>query len=314
MAGPRLVVPGPTFTPLSYGLWDAVQKPTAETSHWQNGITWIDRCPTGDTLYEECIAVTGSGGSPTAQAAMTNNIVQTNRGATPFACYVEFDCSPVGLTDAQDIADLALSKVSGYQLEKAFWTGVAGKTKTGNVAQTTVFPHLAAISSLADPNDSSIVLQPATNTSVTGSSTTDIVDGLGQLENALAGCYHGQGVIHVPYTALPTLVAWDLVEDDGNGGLYTESAGNRVVAGHGYPGTAPWGAAPAAGSTWMYATGAIFGYQAPVNIGTLTELFDRSENTHHMMAEQVYVLGFECCLFATQVALGVVVSGGSSGV
>lgn len=308
MAGPRLVVPGPSFTTLPYGLWDAVQKPDAGDPHWQNGITWIERCGSGDTLYEECIAVTGTGGSPTAQASMTSNITQTNRGATPFACYAEFDCSPVGLADAQDIADLALSKISAFQLERAFWTGTAGKTKTGNVAQTTVFPHLAATTQLTDPNDSTIVLQPVTNTSVTGGSSTDVADGLGQLQNALASCYHGVGVIHIPTTALPTFVAWDLVEDR-DGGLYTHT-GNRVVVGQGYPGTSPWGATPAAGSTWIYATGQVFGYQAPVEMGTYIELFDRSENTHHLVAQQVYVLGFECCLFATQIALGVPATGG----
>jgi len=303
VAGPRLVVDGPSFSTLPYGLWDAVQKPTAATNHWQNGITWVERCGNGDTLYEECIAVTGTGGSPTGQAAVTSNITQTNRGATPFACYVDFECSPVGLTDAQSVAQTALDKVSGYQLEKAFWTGTAGKTSSGGIAQTTVFPHLAGMTALNDPANSTILLQPAVNTSVTGGATTDVADGLGQLQGALASCYHGQGVIHIPTAALPTFVAWDLVEDR-NGGLYTRT-GNRVVVGQGYPGTSPWGATPAAGSTWIFATGAVFGYQASVNIGTLTELFDRSENTHHMMAEQVYVLGWECCAFATQIALGV---------
>jgi hypothetical protein len=312
MAGPRLVVDGPSFTTLPYGLWDAVQKPTADTNHWQNGITWVDRCGDGNTLYEECIAVTGTGGSPTGQAALASNITQQNRGATSFACYAEFDCSPVGLTDAQTIADEALAKVSAFQLEKAFWTGTAGKTSSGGIAQTTVFPHLAANVALTDPANSTILLQPATSTAVSGSATTDVADGLGQLQGALASCYHGAGVIHIPTAALPTFVAWDLVEDR-DGGLYTHT-GNRVVVGQGYPGTSPWGAAPAAGSTWIYATGAIFGYQASVDVGSLTELFDRTENTHHMVAQQVYVLGWECCAFATQIGLGVVVSGGSTGV
>ncbi len=303
MAGPRVVVDGPSFTPLPYGLWDAVQKPTADTNHWQNGITWIDRCGNGDTLYEECIAVTGSGGSPTGQAALSSNITQTNRGATSFACYVEFDCSPVGLQDAQTIADTALEKVSGYQLEKAFWTGVAGKTSSGGIAQTTVFPHLAAVSAVNDPGNSTIVLQPAASQAASGGATTDVADGLGQLQSALASCYHGLGVIHIPTAALPTFVAWDLVEER-DGGLYTMT-GNRVVVGSGYPGTSPTGAAPAAGTTWIYGTGAVFGYQASVNIGSLVELFDRTENTYHMVAEQVYVIGFECCLIATQIALGV---------
>jgi hypothetical protein len=130
-----------------------------------------------------------------------------------------------------------------------------------------------------------------------------VADGLGQLQYALAGAYHGVGVIHIPTFALPTFVAWDLVEDR-NGSLYTH-AGNRVAVGHGYPGTSPAGAAPAAGTTWIYGTGAVFGYEAPVDVGSLLELFDRTENTHHMVAQQVYVLGFECALFATQVQLGV---------
>jgi len=304
MAGPRVVVPGPSFTPLPYSLWDAVQKPTAADNHWQNGITWVDRCGNGDTLYEECIAVTGSGGSPTAQASMASNITQTNRGATPFACYAEFDCSPVGLADAQTIADDSLDKIRNFQLERAFWSGTAGKTKTGNVAQTTVFPHLAANATLTDPNDSTITLQPVANMSASGGATTDVADGLGQLQGALASAYHGVGVIHIPTAALPTFVAWDLVEERADGGLYT-ATGNRVVVGHGYPGTSPAGAAPAAGTTWIYGTGAVFGYQASVEMGSLNELFDRSENTHHMVAQQVYVLGFECALYATQVQLGV---------
>jgi hypothetical protein len=303
MAGPRLVVEGPSFTPLPYGLWDAVQKPAADTNHWQNGITWIDRCGNGDTLYEECIAVTGTGGSPTGQAALSQNITQQNRGATSFACYAEFDCSPVGLNDAATIAETSLDKVAGYQLERAFWTGTAGKTSSGGVSQTTVFPHLAANTAFTDPGNSTILLQPAASTAATGGSSVDAADGLGQMEAALAACYHGLGVIHIPSCALPTLEAWDLVEER-DGGLYSP-AGHRVVVGHGYPGTSPAGATPAAGSTWIYATGAVFGYQASVNIGTQIELFDRSENTHHMVAERVYVLGFECCLIATQIALGV---------
>jgi len=309
MAGPRVVVNGPDFTPLSYGLWDAVQKPTPEGTHWQNGITWSEWCGGGDTLYDECIAVTGSGGSPSGQASMTSNITQTNRGATSFACYAEFDCSPVGLADAQTIAQNALDKIGPYQLERAFWTGVAGKTSSGGVAQNTVFPHLASSSAINDPNSTqTIVLQPAATMAVTGSGgpDSDPANSLGALEASLASCYHGKGVIHMSPGAFPTFAAWELVEDDGSGALYTK-AGNRVVVGQGYTGSAPSTptTAPAVGTSWIYATGPVFGYQAPLKIPSLTEQFDRSENTYHLLAQQVYVLGFECCLIASFVTLGV---------
>lgn len=301
MAGPRQVVSGPSFTSLPYGLWEAVQKPAADGPHWQNGITWSERCGGGDTLYEECLAVTGTGGAPTPQAAMASNVTQTNRGATPFSVYAEFDCSPVGLSDAETIAASALERVEQWQVERAFWTGLAGKTAIGGVAQTTVFPHLAASAVLLDP--AGITLQTAANTAVTGA-TLDAADALGRIEGALADCYHGQGVIHISPKALPTFRAWDLMKDDGDGVLLT-TAGNRVVVGTGYTGSSPSGAASGPSDTWIYATGALFGYRSDVYMPSVPESFDRVENTMRMIAQRAYVIGFECCHFATQVTLGV---------
>lgn len=303
MAGPRQLVDGPSFTALPYGLWDAVQKPTANGPHWQNGITWVDRCPSGDTLYEECIAVTGTGGSPASgQATKTSNVTQTNRGATSFAVYAEFECSPVGLTDVERVAMDALTKVEQYQVEKAFWTGLAGKTSTGGVAQTTVFPHLAANAVLLDPSDSRITLQTAASVAATGSGD-DVAWMLGQLEGNLADCYHGNGLIHIPPEALPTFAAWNLAEVQ-NGKLVTPR-GNQIVVGDGYTGSGPDGAAAPAGSAWIYATGAMFGYRSEVMMQRPIESFDRIENTYRMIAERVYVLGFECCHLAARVTLGV---------
>jgi hypothetical protein len=303
MAGPRIVVDGPSFTALPYGLWDAVQKPTAPNSHWQNGITWVDRCGGGDTLYEECIAVTGTGGAPTGQAAKVSNITQTNRGATSFAVYAEFDCSAVGLTDAETVAADALARVEQYQVERAFWTGIAGKTSSGGVPQTTVFPHLAAVTAMTDPNDSRITLQTAATQIVTGGG--DIAHQLGNLEAQLADCYHGQGVIHVAPEVVATMAAWDLAEDDGNGALYTPR-GNRIVVGDGYTGGSPVGGAAADQTSWIYATGALFGYRSDIFIpGSTIEQFDRVENTYRLIAERTYVIGFECCHLATLVNLGV---------
>lgn len=298
MAGPRQLVDGPTFTPLPYGLWDAVQKPTANGPHWQNGITWEDRCPTGDTLYDECIAVTGTGGSPAGQAAMSSNVTQLNRGATPFTVYAEFDCSPVGLLDAETLAEAALERVEGWQVERAFWTGVAGKS--GTTAQTTVWPHLAANATLDD--SSGIRLQSAASIVATGSGD-DVASVLGQLEAALDDCYHGQGVIHIPREAVATFQAWDLIEDQ-DGVLLTPS-GHRVVIGSGYTASSPGGLAPAAGTAWVYATGAVFGYRSSVLVPNTVESFDRTENTYHLTAQRTYLLGWECCHLAALFPVGV---------
>lgn len=289
MAARQLVELPAVFTPLPYGLWDTVQHPAANGAHWQQGITWIERCPTGDSTYDECLAVTGTG-APPEPPAKTANVDQAFRGATPFTVYAEFECSPVGIPEAESIASDALDRVEQQQVEAAFWTGAAG-------GQAVVFPHLAANTEVVDGD---IVLQPVATTAVTG---TDVAHTLGVLEQELTDCYAGQGLIHVPRTALPTLAAWNLIREV-DGLLYTP-AGNLIVVGGGYTGTGPDGAAPAAGTTWIYATGAAWGYRSDVYVSRLRDSLDRSSNTIRMLAERTYVLGFECCLLAAHIVLGV---------
>jgi hypothetical protein len=278
-----------TFTSLPHGLWDSIQTPSPGTVHWQNGVTWQDRCPTGDTTYDECLAVTGIG-APPEPAAKTANVEETNRGATPFTVYARFDCSPIGMGDAQTVAQDALARVEQLQVETAFWTGVAG-------GQAVVFPHLAADGEVIEGE---VVLQTVASPVVTGA---DVAHAIGLLEQELAECYAGQGLIHVPRSALATLAAWNLVTEI-EGGLFTPG-GNRIVAGGGYPGTGPDGEAPAAGTTWIYATGAAWGYRSNVFFSQVRDSLNRSSNTLQMLAERNYLIGFECCLLAAHIVLGV---------
>lgn len=299
MAGPRQIVDGPGFTPLPYALWDAVEQRPATDPHWQNGVTWQEWCPqVPDTMYEECLSVTGTGGSPPPFPTLPSggNVVQTVRGATPFTVYAEFDCSPVGLADNEKAAD-AIGRLESYAVERAFWTGQAG-------GQAVVWPHLAANAQFLDPASSQppIVMQSAASQVVTGTGV-DVTDALGQLEGQLAACYGGRGVIHIPRLAIPTFQAWTLIHDVG-GKLYT-AAGNMVVPGGGYPGTSPSGAAPAAGQCWIYATGAVFGWRSEVTSRPMPETFDRAKNTVKSIAQRTYVIGYECCLLAAQIATGV---------
>lgn len=298
MPGARLIVNGPDFDLLPYGLWDAVQQRTPDDPHWQQGVTWQDFCPnsTGMTLYDECIAVTGTGAPPPPMPTLTANVTRTDRGATPFTVYAEYDGSPIGLDMDKAAAESQLTRVEGLHVERAFWTGTAAN-------QQVVWPHLAANTALADPNQ--IILQPAATPVVTGTGT-DVASGLGQLEQQLASCYVGKGLVHIPRSALPTFQAWDLVEDR-DGALYT-TAGNRVVVGGGYPGTSPAGAAAAAEQTWIYATGAAFGYRSDIFVQQMPGDFDRTKNTVHLQAQRTYLIGFECCLLAANIALGVPVS------
>lgn len=289
MAGARPIVDPPSFTPLSFGLWDSIQQPTA-TPHWQYGVSWIERCPVGSTTYDECISVTGTG-SPPPSPVKTDNVDQTFRGATPITVFARFDCSPVGIGDAASAAADALARVESTQLETAFWTGTAG-------GQPVVFPHLAANAPVLDAQG--FTLQTAASIVITGA---DVAESLGALEQELSECYSGQGVIHIPPSALPTFAAWDLaIERDG--GLWTPR-GNRIVVGGGYPGTSPEGVAPAAGTAWIYATGVVFGYRGDVFLTQERDSLDRAENTIQMIAERTYVIGWECCHLAALITLGV---------
>lgn len=290
MAGARQIVDLPAFAALPYGLWDVAQHPTPSGPHWQQGITYQQRCPTAAATYDECLTVTGTG-APPAPAPKTDNVDQELRGATPFTVYAEFDCSPVGLNDAATAAADALARVEQRQVEAVFWTGTAG-------GRTVAFPHLAAAAEVEDA--SGIVLQTAASTAVTGA---DVAHGLGALEQDLADCYGGQGVIHIPLRALATFAAWGLVRDV-DGQLLTP-AGNLVAVGGGYTGTGPDGSAPAAGTAWIYATGKVFGYRSEVYLTAPRDSLDRAENTQRMIAERTYVLAYECCHLAAHITLGV---------
>lgn len=279
------------FTALPYGLWDSVQTPSPDGAHWQNGVTWVERCPAGGTTYDECISVTGTGDVP-APPVKTPNVEQATRGALPFTVIAEFQCTPIGLGDAQTVARDALDRVEQHQVETAFWTGTAA-------GQQVVFPHLADDTETLDGD---VVLQPVASPIVTGA---DVAQALGALEQALADCYKGQGLIHVPRTALPTLAAWKLARLDESSGRLVTPSGNLIVAGGGYTGSGPDGAAPAAGTSWIYATGAAWGYRSEVFLTQVRDSLDRSTNTLRMQAERTYLLGFECCLLAAHIVLGV---------
>jgi hypothetical protein len=300
VASARPIVNPPAFLPLPYGLWDTADHPAAP-AHWQAGVTWIDQCPAGDTTYDECVIVTGSdGGAVPAPPAKTDNVLQEFRGATPFTVFAEFDCSPVGLGDEAAINALAteaLARVEHSQVEAAFWTGVAG-------GQTVVFPHLAADTEVVDEHG--IVLQPAAVIAAEGTDavTLDPAVAFGQLEHQLDQCYGGRGVIHVPRFALPTLISFRVVQEVG-GILLTTTTGNKVVVSGDYPGTRPNGSAPATATSWVYATGPVFGYRSEVRAFRRDESFDRAENTVKMIAERTYVFGFPCCLLAALMDLGV---------
>lgn len=296
MPAPRQIVADPTaFAPSPYGLLSVANQPPTDGPQWQGGVTWQSMCVTGiGTTYDDFCSgplVTGGGNAPVS-GTLTPNIGLILRGASAFTVYAGFDCSPVGNADAQTKAEQALAQGASWQVERAFWTGFAG-------GQPVVFPHLADDTATMD---GSIFLQTIPVTG--GSATTDIADALGYLEQQIANCGNALGVIHVPAIALPTLDAWGLVTQQGQ--TLVTRAGNRVSVGNGYPGTAPSGAAPAPGTSWLYATGPVFAISSPTpRISNAREALDRTDNTMRMLASRNYVVGWDCCHAGVLTQLGV---------
>lgn len=297
----RADVPAPAFTPRPFGLLStlAAETRTPSSPHWQTGVTYDSVCALGATTYDECFAVSGSGsasaGPPPSKAATTN---MEHRGATAFVVYTSVDCSPVGFWDDVDaIGARSLTQAEQFQVERAFWTGLAA-------GQPVVFPHLAENAAVVD--EQGIVLQTAATVVVSGSTALDVVEGMGRLEAALGACYDGVGVIHVPLVLEPALANAGLLVREGQ--RYRTPAGNVVVLGAGYTGSSPAGV-ESSSSAWVYATGAMFAYRGPLQVVRPSDAFDRSANNVRTLAERAFLLGWECCHLAVNITVGGVVAG-----
>lgn len=295
MPGPRLIVDPPRFTPSAFGLLSVAELRGEGDQHWLNGVTFRTRCANLNaaqgTTYDECIAVTGTGAAPPSPPKADNTNLRW-RGATPWTIYAEFDCSPVGMDQAENDAAEALDRSESWQLERAFWTGQAAGQN--NIA----FPHLAH--SGAEILDSQQVLLQSPV--VTGGGPYPIQQALGVLEQRLGDCHGGAGVIHIPPKVMPRLAGAMGVERRG-AGLMT-SNGNQLAVGNGYPGSSPLGQATDDTSAWIYATGPVFVYRSrPRILNFGAETIDRSENTVKLLAERTVVAGWDCCHFAVLVNL-----------
>lgn len=289
-------VRAPSVTPLPYGLTSVVQLIDDPDIHWRNGIQYQpDVCETALVTLAQCPVVTGFTKTVTSDGLPA-------RGAEPFTVYADISCSAPGgfweESEARTIA--ALTNGEGRAVERVFWTGNAD-TPSGGVVR----PHLAEDTESFDETGQ-VLLQPAATVGVTG--TVDIVEGIGLLEAALASCYPGVGVIHAPRATLTHMAANHIVERMGP--RMQTLSGTPVAFGAGYPGTAPDGSTPPAGTVWLYATGAITMRRSEVMLtSTRAAALDRSVNTLRLIAERTYVIGWDCCLLALPVSLGGIITG-----
>lgn len=288
----------PAVTPAGYGLLSVAQAAddTAD-QHWRNGVQF-QPAYCGLALDTAAVCVTGG---PT-KTPLPNGV--TIRGADPFGVYAWLDCSPIGFTPQQwrDMTTTALVNNEAARVEEVFWTG--------SVVGGTVYPHLAANTVVTEATGGlgqSISLQTAASVIVTGA--VDIVEAVGRLEGAMAGCYGGVPVLHIPRAGLAHMSAEGLLVRDGP--RLRTYAGSLVAGGLGYPGTGPDGTAPADGTVWMYATGAVRYWRSEIELTgrNPAEWVGRARDDQTLIAERVWVVGWDCCHYAIPVRLGGAITG-----
>jgi hypothetical protein len=212
-----------------------------------------------------------------AGASKTFTTGMTTVTGTPFAVNALATCGSVGMT--QDRArDILVSKLrAGEQaaVELIFSRQLFGES-----------PGLSNGGGTAIAN-------PAAN--------ANILSAIAVLENALRSTYGPVGMIHVPMLAMPVVLNAHLVEKVN--GIWVTAAGTIVTFGN-YAGRTVADAAPAAGHTTLYATGAVTIWSTPdsdIFISPFAELIDRTTNQWYGEALREYVMTWECGAFATDV-------------
>lgn len=301
MANGRQLANPPVFTPLPFGLLSSAVDATATAPpHWRAGVTWQSHCPGADGTYDPCGALSAEGAVPDApDKAVTSEFLL--RGATPFTVYAKFACSPIGFWEqSPTLATEALTRVEGFETERIFETGLA--PRVGGSTET-VYPHLRADADFTAPGDYAM-LQSAVD--VITANPVDATEAFGRIEAALAECYNGVGVLHVPAILSGEVQARALVQ--ARGSQLTTLMGNRVALGSGYSGAAPDGTVVDS-VAWVYATGAVFYYRSEIDVMQPVETFDRSVNTVEALAERTYLFGWDCCHLGIPVYIGGIPAG-----
>jgi hypothetical protein len=277
---PRVYIDPPEVEPYQHGLFGVARELTdailtkyddSGRAHWQyGGVEWDSLASYLAAFYAMGVGLTGgAGGTKAFGAPLATASMQ------PFAVYAGIICGSQGRAapEYNERALRALEYAAQRAVEAALWSGSGGQTPSLNITGTTD-------------------LTPTPGTSV------DVVRGLGLLENYLGSNYGGRGVIHARRAVSALAANHHLVKSEraplADRDVLVTPAGSRWLFGAGYDGTGPAAAAPAAGNTWLYASGEVLiangDAQAPASIeGEL----NRQTNQVYALAEQPYIVGWD---------------------
>jgi hypothetical protein len=203
---------------------DPLQAGDETDGRWVNGISFQPHDNSAPWVRDSC------DGSGTNSPGYTPGLVDWQA----YVIGVDDTCSAMGYQGHQfkDRLDMRLKVGRHKAVETEFWGGALASAES--------YPN-AWLTKIG-----------VTNLSPTGSAPT-VHRAFEILEQGLADCgLGGRGMIHCRPEALPYLTTIRRV-----GNLILTARDTIVVAGTGYPNTGPGGSAPAAGNTWLFATGMV---------------------------------------------------------
>ena len=253
--GPPQVVESQPRQALPYGLFSVLDFRNASDPHWANGIEWesMTCAPASGIEDPDCETFLPEDEGGGGFEKFFTSVVRGS--AVGFTVYGSDTCGIPGASafrDAEENATAHLLTREEGQAEAAVWRRLASQA-------TDVHPSGAVSPSRA----------------------------LGLLEKWMGGVYGSLGVIHADREAATMLDTH--LEREGSR-LVTE-IGTPFVAGGGYPGTSPAGAATP-DVAWMFASPALFGYRGEV---FSERVIDQRNNDVYALAERQYVVGFDPC-------------------
>lgn len=259
----------------AFGLVAAAE--SLAVDRWEAGLAWVqERCGTAHQLVPWCSAPDPGYDPPGPAAAYYQPV--TVRWAE--------QCTTLSGRPDLDRIRRQVEAQSPFVIARELWTGA------GSIAD----PH--KVDGVSATN---AALASADATTIGGSPATNVLHGLGRLEQAALEASHGQPVfLHLPILMLPHIA--DRLFRVGNT-LYT-MAGSTVVADAGYPGTGP--AAQAVGATaWAYATSPVAVLTTPVEFeDSDPTVVDHATNTRTVWAARTFAALFDPCVhLATEITL-----------
>ena len=259
--GPALDLEGPLPVAPRYRLLSVPGVLVSDDIRWLNGVNVDGYSCSIPSLWEPCSEGTFRTKSSESEQLMTR--------FDSFAVIQALTCSSLGMGDPEEFAQRAervLDATLSFGVEEGLSQGVAGSTN----------PFLGD-----------------GNVTVLGGGAVTAIVGLALLEEAI-GATGRMGMIHVP----PDVASvWSF-----DGGLVSDGEalktwlGTLVASGGGYIGAQANGAAPGAGNAFVFATGPVQVRLSSVEVQTIREVLDRSDNTVTFRAERYALAIWDTCL------------------